>query len=170
MGLKRQIIAQKVFIDPDSGEQRGRALTIKVVRPEYVSFPKDFCKLHHVAGQFTDSQIGKLVRLSNYLDYYTNMLVDKGDGIKPIPLNYAGIGYIINLGKRQTGNYMRKMLIHKVIMKIDVNYHMNPRFLSRSNAIDSDIIDKMIKIDPLIIKAIDEGTWNRLKHFSVAYM
>ena len=93
MGLKKQVISQKVLIDPDSGEQIGRAQTRKVVRPEYVSFSKDFCKLHHVTDQFTDSQIGKLVRLSNYLDYYTNMLVDKGDGRKPIPLDYAGIGY-----------------------------------------------------------------------------
>ena len=165
MGLKRQLITQKIFIDPDSGEQIGRAQTIKVARPKFVSFPKDFCKLHHVTDQFTDSQIGKLVRLSNYLDYYTNMLVDKGDGRKPIPLDYAGIGYITNLEKRQTGNYMREMLNHKAIMKIDSNYHMSPRFLSRSNSIDSDIIIKMIKIDPLIIKAMDKGTWNRLKHF-----
>ena len=165
MGLKRQVIAQKVLIDPDSGEQIGRAQTRKVVRPEYVSFSKDFCKLHHVTDQFTDSQIGKLVRLSNYLDYYTNMLVDKGDGRKPIPLDYAGIGYITKLEKRQTGNYMREMLIHKAIMKIDGNYYMNPRFLSRSKSIDSDIIIKMIKKDSLIIKAMDKGTWNILKHF-----
>jgi len=53
----------------------------------------------------------------------------------------------------------------KAIMKIDTNYYMSPRVASRSKSIDTDIIIKMIEIDSLIIKAMDKGTWNRLKHF-----
>ena len=50
-------------------------------------------------------------------------------------------------------------------MKIETDYHMSPRFASRSRGIDTDIIIKMIKIDPSIIEAMNRSEWNRLQHF-----
>ena len=113
----------------------------------------------------TDSEIGKFFKLTEYLDYYTNRLVDRHVGRSPKRLNQIDISKIINRTPRQTNTFMTKMKSINAIMKIDGDYYMNPRFASRSKGIDTDIIIKMIKKDSLIIKAMDKSQWNRLKHF-----
>ena len=50
-------------------------------------------------------------------------------------------------------------------MKIETDYHMSPRFASRSRGIDTDIIIKMIEKDSSIIEAMNRSEWDRLKHY-----
>ena len=60
---------------------------------------------------------------------------------------------------------MREMDAIKAIMKIDTDYHMSPRFYSRFRSLNTDIIIKMIKKVPLIIKAMGSRQWEKLKDF-----
>ena len=113
----------------------------------------------------TDSQIGKFVKLTNHLDYWTNRLVARSRGRSPIPLDQVMISHILEKSIRTTNTFMREMDDIKAIMKIDGDYYMNPRFALRSKGIDTDIIIKMIKIDPLIKKAMSRTQWNRLKYY-----
>jgi len=166
MAENRQLISSYVVADPETGVQSASAIERTILRPETISFPKDFCKVHHsVYRNMTDSQIGKFLRLTNHLHYWTNRLVEKSIGRKPIPLDQAKISHILEKSIRQTNTFMREMDAIKAIMKIDTDYYMSPRFASRSTSIYTDIIIKMIKKDSLIIKAMDRSEWNRLKHF-----
>ena len=51
----------------------------------------------------------------------------------------------------------------KAIFKIDGAYYINPRFASRSNGIAVEIIEKMLKKDPLLPGAMKDGQWEKLQ-------
>ena len=165
MAKNKQLIASFVVADLDTGQEKRSEEKIKNF-PETISFRKNFCKVHHaVYLNMTDSQIGKFVRLTNHLDYWTNRLVSRSRGRSPIPLDQVMISHILEKSIRTTNTFMREMDAIKAIMKIDTDYHMSPRFASRSWSLNTDIIIKMIKKDPLIIKAMGSRQWDRLKDF-----
>ena len=165
MSNYRKLISSNVISDFDTGEAISvRERTINL--PKSISFPKYFSKVFYVVKEsMKDTEIGKFFKLTEYLDYYTNRLVDRHVGRSPKPLNQIDISKILNITPRQTNTFMTKMKAINAIMKIDGDYYMNPRFASRSKDIDTDIIIKMIKIDPLIKKAMKEEIWKRLKYF-----
>jgi len=164
MAKNKQLLSSYVVADLDGSEKSIIERPIKF--PETISFPKNFCKVHHaVYRNMTDSQIGKFVRLTNHLDYWTNRLVSRSRGRSPIPLDQVMISHILEKSIRTTNTFMREMDAIKAIMKIDTDYHMSPRFASRSSSLNTVIIIKMINKDPLIIKTIGRKQWNRLKHF-----
>ena len=165
MAQNRQLISLHLVANTETGEII-RSLEREIKIPETISFPKDFCKVHHeIHHNMTDSQIGKFIRLTNHLEYETNRLVERSIGRKPIPLDQAMISHILKISLRTTNTFMQEMKSIKSIMKIDTDYHMSPRFASRSAAINTDIIIKMIENDSLIVKAMDKNQWKRLKHF-----
>jgi hypothetical protein len=164
MAENRQLISSYVVAD-DNGEEISTIERL-INLPETISFPKNFCKVHHaVHRNMTDSQIGKFLKLTDHLEYCTNRLVEGSRGRKPIPLDQVMISHILKKTIRTTNTFMREMDAIKAIMKIDTDYHMSPRFASRASSLNTDIIIKMIKKDSLIVKAMDRNQWNRLKHF-----
>ena len=166
MAQNRQLISSYVVADPETGEVSGYPIERTISRPETISFLKDFCKIHHsVYCNMTDSQIGKFVKLTNHLDYWTNRLVEKSIGRTPIPLDQTMISHLLDISIRTTNTFMQDMKSIKAIMKIDTDYYMSPRFASRSTGIYTDIIIKMIKKDSSIIEAMNRSEWNRLKHY-----
>jgi hypothetical protein len=165
MAKNKQLIASLVVADRDTGQEKRSEEKIKNF-PETISFRKNFCKVHHaVYLNMTDSQIGKFVRLTRHLDYWSNRLVSRSRGRIPIPLDQVMISHILEKSIRTTNTFMGEMKAIKAIMKIDTDYHMSPRFASRSWSLNTDIIIKMIKKDPLIIKAMGSRQWDRLKDF-----
>ena len=166
MGKNKQLIASLVYSDPDTGEQQGKAKGWLEKKPEIISFAKDFAKIHYKElSKMSNSQRGRFVLLFNHLEYRTNRLVDKGLGYFPIALDQDSISHIIGLRPRQTNTFVGEMKNINAILRIDSAYHMSPRFGSRSKGIAVEIVEKMIKIDPLIVKAISEKEWDRLKNF-----
>ena len=166
MSQNRQFISSYVVADRETGEESGYPMQRTISRPETISFPKDFCKIHHsVYLNMTDSQIGKFVKLTNHLEYMTNRLVEKSIGRTPIPLDQAMISHHQGISIRTTNTFMQEMKSIKAIMKIETDYYMNPRFVLRSRGIDTDIIIKMIEKDSSIIEAMNRSEWNRLKHY-----
>ena len=166
MAQNRQLISSYVVADPETGEVSGYPIERTISRPETISFLKDFCKIHHsVYCNMTDSQIGKFVKLTNHLDYWTNRLVEKSIGRTPIPLDQTMMSHLLDISIRTTNTFMQEMKSIKAIMKIETDYYMNPRFASRSTGIYTDIIIKMIEKDSLIIEAMNKSEWNRLQHF-----
>ena len=164
MAKNKQLISSYVVADTAGEEISTIERPIKF--PETISFPKNFCKVHHaVCHNMTDSQIGKFVKLTNHLDYWTNRLVSRSRGRSPIPLDQVMISHILEKSIRTTNTFMREMDDIKAIMKIDTDYHMSPRFASRSSSLNTVIIIKMINKDPLIVKAMDRAQWNRLKYY-----
>ena len=165
MSNYRKLISSYVVSDAETGEE----ISVKeryVNAPEIISFPKNWSKVFYVVKEsMTDSEIGKFFKLTEYLDYFTNRLVDRHVGKSPKPLNQNDISKIISRTPRQTNTFMAKMMSINAIIKIDGDYYMNPRFASRSKGINTDIIIKMIKIDPLIKKAMNKAIWKRLKYF-----
>ena len=168
----RKLISSYVVSDAETGEAisvRERIINI----PQSISFPQYWSKVFYVVKEsMTDSEIGKFFKLTEYLDFDTNRLVDQHVGRSPKPLNQIDISKIINRTPRLTNTFMTKMKSINAIIKIDGDYYMNPRFASRSKGIDTDIIIKMIKIDPLIKKAMSRTQWYRLKYYIIgeAYM
>ena len=166
MAQNRKFISFYVVADRETGEESGYPIQRTISRPETISFPKDFCKIHHsVYLNMTDSQIGKFVKLTNHLEYCTNRLVEKSRGRIPIPLDQIMISHHLGISIRTTNTFMQEMKSIKAIMKIETDYYMNPRFASRSRGIDTDIIIKMIEKDSSIIEAMNRSEWNRLKHY-----
>ena len=166
MAKNRQFISFQVVADRETGEESGHPIQRTISRPETISFPKDFCKIHHsVYLNMTDSQIGKFVKLTNHLEYCTNRLVEKSRGRIPIPLDQIMISHHLGISIRTTNTFMQEMKSIKAIMKIETDYYMSPRFASRSRGIDTDIIIKMIEKDSSIIEAMNRSEWNRLKHY-----
>jgi len=165
MSEYRKLISSYVVSDAETGEEisvNERYINV----PEIISFPENWSKVFYVVKEsMTDSEIGKFFKLTEYLDYFTNRLVDRHVGKSPKPLNQNDISKIISRTRRQTNTFMTKMMSINAIIKIDGDYYMNPRFASRSKGIDTDIIIKMIKIDPLIKKAMNKAIWKRLKYF-----
>ena len=166
MAQNRQLISSYVVADPETGEVSGYPIERTISRPETISLPKDFCKIHHsVYLNMTDSQIGKFVKLTNHLEYWTNRLVEKSIGRTPIPLDQTMMSHLLDISIRTTNTFMQEMKSIKAIMKIETDYYMSPRFASRSTGIDTDIIIKMIEKDSSIIEAMNRSEWNRLQHF-----
>ena len=166
MAQNRQFISSHVVADRETGEESGYPIERTISRPETISFPKDFCKIHHsVYLNMTDSQIGKFVKLTNHLEYWTNRLVEKSIGRTPIPLDQTMMSHLLDISIRITNTFMQEMKSIKAIMKIDTDYYMSPRFASRSPRIYTDIIIKMIEKDSSIIEAMNRSEWNRLKHY-----
>ena len=166
MAKNRQFISFHFVADRETGEESGYPIQRTISRPETISFPKDFCKIHHsVYLNMTDSQIGKFVKLTEHLEYWTNRLVEKSIGRTPIPLDQTMISHLLDISIRTTNTFMQDMKSIKAIMKIDTDYYMSPRFASRSTGIYTDIIIKMIEKDSLIIEAMNRSEWNRLQHF-----
>ena len=166
MAQNRQFISSHVVADRETGEESGYPIQRTISRPETISFPKDFCKIHHsVYLNMTDSQIGKFVKLTNHLEYWTNRLVEKSIGRTPIPLDQTMMSHLLDISIRTTNTFMQEMKSIKAIMKIETDYYMSPRFASRSTGIYTDIIIKMIEKDSSIIEAMNRSEWNRLKHY-----
>ena len=166
MAQNRKFISFYVVADRETGEESGYPIQRTISRPETISFPKDFCKIHHsVYSNMTDSQIGKFVKLAKHLEYCTNRLVERSRGRTPIPLDQTMISHHLGISIRTTNTFMQEMKSIKAIMKIETDYYMNPRFVLRSRGIDTDIIIKMIEKDSSIIEAMNRSEWNRLKHY-----
>ena len=69
MAQNRQLISSYVVADPETGEVSGYPIERTISRPETISFPKDFCKIHHsVYSNLTDSQICKVNQPFRILD------------------------------------------------------------------------------------------------------
>jgi len=166
MAQNRQLISFYVVADRETGEESGYPIQRTISRPDTISFPKDFCKIHHsVYLNMTDSQIGKFLKLTEHLEYCTNRLVERSRGRKPIPLDQVMISHILKKTIRTTNTFMQEMKSIKAIMKIETDYYMSPRFASRSTGIYTDIIIKMIEKDSSIIEAMNRSEWDRLKHY-----
>ena len=165
MDNNRQLSSSYVVADSATGEVislQERKINI----PSKISFPAGFRKMYDSClEEMLDHEIGKFFKLAYYIDYHTNQLVDQHVGRAQKRLIKKDIAIILDIGKRQTSTFMKKMKSIKAIMKIDGDYFINPRFASRSVGIDSDIIIKMIKIDSIIKKEMPKAQWNRLKHF-----
>jgi len=163
MAKKGQITASFVRAD-DNGEQVGRAKAWPENKPYIIIFPYGFAKIHFKAVlKMPNILRGRFVMLLNYLEYRTNRLVDKGPGHFPIPLNRENMAHIMELEKRQGYHIIRQMKNFKAIFKIDGAYYINPRFASRSDGIVVEIIEKMLKMDPLLPIAMKDGQWEKLQ-------
>ena len=160
---KGQITASFVRAD-DNGEQVGRAKAWSENKPYTIFFPKGFAKIHfNTVLKMPNILRGRFVMLLDYLDYDTNKLVDRGPGRLAVPLNRENMVYIMELEERQGCHIIRQMKNLSAIFKIDGDYYINPRFASRSNGIAVEIIEKMLKMDPLLPSSMKEGQWEKLK-------
>lgn len=90
----------------------------------------------------TDIEIGKMTRLAKKMWGSTNMLGYRGNGgIKPYSI--SGIAKVIGLEKRQTYNFINKMIKLGIIAKVkietkgetDFQYYVNPLYYNSSNRI-----------------------------------
>lgn len=90
----------------------------------------------------TDVEIGRMTRLAKKMWGKTNMIGYRGNGgIKPY--NVEGIGKVIKLEKRQTYNFINKMIDFGVMARvkvecnhsIDYQYYINPLYYNSSNRI-----------------------------------
>ena len=160
---KGQITASFVRAD-DNGELVGRAKAWPENKPHTIFFPEGFAKIHfNTVLRMPNKLRGRFIMLLSHLDYYTNRLVDKGPGHFPVPLNRENMAHIMELEKRQGYQIIKEMKSFKAIFKIDGAYYINPRFASRSNGIAVEIIEKMLKLDPLLPSSMKEGQWEKLK-------
>ena len=163
MAKKEQIFASLVYSD-DNGEQVGRAKAWSESKPHTIFFSKGFAKIHFKSVLRMSNKLrGRFVMLLDNLEYYTNRLVDKGPGHFNIPLNRENMAYIMELENRQGYQIIKEMKNCKAIFKIDGAYYINPRFASRSNGIAVEIIEKMLKLDPLLPDEMKKRQWEKLQ-------
>ena len=164
MAKKRQIITSLVHLDKDTGEKIGNAKTWLEPKPDKIFFPYGFAKIHFKAVlKMPNILRGRFVMLLDYLDYDTNKLVDRGPGRLAVPLNRDNMAHIMELEKRQGDYIVKEMKNLSAIFKIDGAYYINPRFASRSKGIAVEIIEKMLKLDPLLSSAMNKTQWKKLK-------
>ena len=163
MAKKGQIYASLVYSD-ENGEQVGRAKAWSENKPYTIFFPNGFAKIHFKSVLRMPNKLrGRFVMLLSHLEYHTNRLVDKGPGHFPIPLKRENMAYIMELEKRQGYQIIKEMKNFKAIFKIDGAYYINPRFASRSNGIAVEIIEKMLKLDPLLPGEMKKRQWEKLQ-------
>ena len=164
MAKKRQIFTSLVHLDKDTGEKIGNAKTWLEPKPDKIFFPHGFAKIHFKGVLKMPNKLrGRFVMLLDYLDYDTNKLVDRGPGRLAVPLNRDNMAHIMELKKRQGYRIVKEMKNLSAIFKIDGAYYINPRFASRSNGISVEIIEKMLKLDPLLSSAMNKTQWKKLK-------
>ena len=76
-----------------------------LVLPSFIRFPYDFCKIYGRAKlNMSNSELGKFVKLTDFIEYSTNRLVDSHIGKKPIPLNQQRISIKIGISTRATNS------------------------------------------------------------------
>lgn len=147
MGKVQQI---KNIVDFSTGEVLDRKV---VTFPAYFDEEKGYLfwsrKNHTRSFQdipfpedMTDSDIGKLARLSKHIWSDTNMLARKGSGGLR-PLGVEDIGRIVNLKRRQTYTFIKKMVELGVMAKsktkvgdvVENFYYINPIYFCSSKRI-----------------------------------
>ena len=154
--INKKIISHFTYIDGDSGEII-KEVTKDIKIPSIFRFPNDFCKIHgHAKINMTRSDLGKFVQLTDCLEYGTNRLVDRHVGKTPIALKQQDMADRLNISERTVNSFIKRMKQLKAILRIDCQYYISPKFASRSNGLHSDIVIKMIEIDPSIKREIDE--------------
>ena len=102
----KKLISSYVVSDFETSEAISvRERTINL--PKSISFLENFSKVFYVVKEsMTDSEIGKFFKLTEYLDYFTNRLVDRHVGKSPKPLKQ------IDISKNIKCNYDFNMLVH----------------------------------------------------------
>ncbi len=162
-----KLISRYTLRDPNIGEViREYNKTLEL--PANIRFPKDFIKIHWRAIDCMNNiELGYFVKLANYLEYSTNRLVDRHVGRTPNSLLHKDMVDILDVTRRTVGTFMRKMIDLKSILRIDSHYYINPSFASRSVGIDSNIVRRMIEIDPSIFHFIDKEQQLIIKNFNL---
>ena len=134
--------------------------------PKSFKFPEDFCKIHGIAKTFMSiSDLGKFVKITDYIEYGTNRIVESSVGKKPIPLLQKDISIKLEISTRSVNTFLKRMKSINAIFKMDGAYYVNPAFASRSSAIESETIEKMLEVDSSIISKIDKGQRKILQKF-----
>ena len=165
--VNRKLISLSTLCDPNTGEVI-REFNKTLELPANIRFPKGFTKVHWRAIDcMNNNELGYFVKLTNYLEYWTNRLVYRHVGRTPIPLLHKDMADILDVSKRTVTTFMGKMSDIKSILRIDSHYYVNPSFASRSAGLDSGIVMRMIDIDPTIINHIDQKQQLIIKNFNL---
>ena len=96
--------------------------------------------------ELTDSEIGKLARLSKKIYGKTNMLGYRGNNNKSKPYTDENISVILGLQLRQGRKFLNKMIklgiMTKFISKESIEYYFSPVYFFSANRIDMDMYSK----------------------------
>lgn len=96
--------------------------------------------------ELTDSEIGKLARLSKKIYSNTNMLGYRGNGSNPKPYTDKNISEILGLQLRQGRKFLNKMIklgiMTKFISKESIEYYFSPVYFFSANRINIDMYSK----------------------------
>jgi hypothetical protein len=151
-------------IDQDTGEQLSR-FEKSIKAPSIVDLSVHFIKFSIKAlDGLSRTDLGKLAILSDYIEYETNRLTkSQAGGIPPIIIRQKEMAEILKVTQKTVSTFVIKMKNQRIIFKIDGSYFINPIFSMKSKGIFSEIFFKMIKLDPSLLKFVDDKQKNTIK-------
>tara|TARA_Y100000992_G_C21124307_1_gene423436 strand:+ start:191 stop:688 length:498 start_codon:yes stop_codon:yes gene_type:complete len=155
MGKNRQLITTHSTVDSSTGEELS-SYEKPIVFPEKITVETGFVKLcNRAIEEIHYKQLGSFVKIAGYLEYETNRFADIHVGRTPKPLKQKDFKEILAVSYRTVGTLFKELIEKNAILRFDGNYYCNPTFATRSKAIYTDILMKMIEIDPSIRKCIN---------------
>ncbi len=156
MGKNRQLITTYSTVDTSTGEELS-SYEKSIIIPEKISVEIGFVKLcSRAIDEIHYKQLGSFVKMAGYLEYETNRFADIHVGRTPKPLKQKDFSKKLKVSNRTIGSLFKQLLDKNAILRFDGNYYCNPTFATRSKAIYTDILMKMIEIDPSIRKCINK--------------
>ncbi len=156
MGKNRQLITTYSTADTSTGEELA-SYEKSIIIPEKISVEIGFIKLcNRAIDEIHYKQLGSFVKMAGYLEYETNRFADIHVGRTTEPLKQKDFKEILAVSYRTVGTLFKELIEKNAILRFDGNYYCNPTFATRSKAIYTDILMKMIEIDPSIRKCINK--------------
>ena len=152
----KKIISYSGIVDGNTGETIT-SYEKELKLPNTVSFPKNFTKIHDRSRDTLEPKdLWKFIKLTYYLDYYTNKLVYRHVGRNPISIKQQDMADILEVTIRTISTLTKNLIESLALFKFKSGYYVNPTFASRSQHISTEFLFEMIKKDPSITNEIDK--------------
>ena len=156
MGKNRQLITTYSTIDTQTGEELA-SYEKPVSIPKKIVLETGFIKLcRRAIDEISYKQLGSFIIMADYLEYETNRFAYIHVGKTPKSLRQKDFKEILAISYRTIGTLFKELIEKNAILRFDWSYYCNPTFATRSKAIYTDILMKMIEIDPSIRKCINK--------------
>ena len=149
--VKRTLMTLNCTFDPDTGEELS-SIERESFFPNVVRIGKGrFYKVWPRAiDSIDDKHMYKFIKLLRFLEGPNQRLGYYKQGEKPIPLKKVHMAKELDVDPKTVRFFIENMLDVKGYFKFDSHFYVNPTFATRTRAVHTKNLLKMLELDPII--------------------